>query len=82
KSVRGLLLAPRQERPLMRLKAAKHTSTAAGMKAERERDMAQAMQDYENEQCARLANMARLRALRLAKERAESKATSAPRSAK
>jgi hypothetical protein len=65
----------------MILKPVKQTSTAAALKAERDRDMAQAMQDYENEQCARLANMARLRALRLEKERAESKAA-APRSAK
>jgi hypothetical protein len=64
----------------MTLKAVKQTSTAAASKAERERDMAQAMQDYENERCGRLANMARLRALRLEKERAELKATSAPRS--
>ena len=65
----------------MILKAVKQTSTAADLKAERDRDMAQAMQDYENEQCTRLANMARLRALRLEKERAQSK-TAAPRSAK
>lgn len=64
------------------LKAVKQASTPAALKAERERDMAQAMRDYENEHCARLANMARLRALRLEKERAESKATSVPRSAK
>jgi len=65
----------------MVLKPVKQSSTAAALKAERDRDMAQAMQDYENEQCARLANMARLRALRLENERAESKAA-APRSAK
>jgi hypothetical protein len=65
----------------MILKHVKQTSTAADLKAERDRDMAQAMQDYENEQCAHLANMARLRALRLEKERAQSKPV-APRSAK
>ncbi len=65
----------------MVLKHVKQTSTAADLKAERDRDMAQAMQDYENEQCARLANMARLRALRLEKECAESNAA-APRLAK
>jgi hypothetical protein len=65
----------------MVLKSVQQTSTAATLRAERGRDMAQATQDYENEQCARLANMARLRALRLEKERAESKAA-APRSAK
>jgi hypothetical protein len=62
-------------------KPVQQSSTAAALKAERDRDMAQAMQDYENEQCARLANMARLRALRLENERAKSKAA-APRSAK
>jgi hypothetical protein len=67
----------------MTLKVVKQTATAAAVKAERQRDMAQAMQDYESEQCARLVNMARLRALRLEKDRALSKATSArPDSAK
>ena len=65
----------------MMLKPVKQSSTAAALKAERDRDMARAVQDYENERCARLANMARLRALRLENERAESTAT-APRSAK
>ena len=65
----------------MILKPVKQTSTAAALKAERDRDMAQAMQDYENEQWARLANMARLRALRLENVRAELTAA-APRSAK
>jgi hypothetical protein len=64
----------------MTLKAVTQISAAAASKAERQRDMAQAMQDYENERCIRLATMARLRALRLEKERAELKATSAPRS--
>jgi hypothetical protein len=64
------------------LQGVKQTSTAAALKAERERDMAQAMRDYENEQRARRANMARLRALRLARERAESNTTAALRSAK
>ncbi len=63
-------------------KAVKQDPTAAALKAERERDKAQAMRDYENEQHARRANMARLRALRLAKERAEADATAAPRSTK
>jgi hypothetical protein len=66
----------------MTSKAVKQPSTAAALKVERERDMAQAMRDYETEQSARIANMARLRALRLEKERAESKATSPPPSAK
>ena len=64
------------------LKRVPQPSTVAAMKAERERDKAQAVRDYEAEQLARQANMARLRALRLAQEVAESKATTAPRSAK
>ena len=64
------------------MKGVKSASTAAAKKAERERDMAQAMREYEAEQRALKANMARLRALRLAKDRAESKATTAPRSAR
>jgi hypothetical protein len=59
-------------------KAVKQDPTAAAVKAERERDKAQAMRDYENEQHARRANMQRLRALRLAKERTETTAASPP----
>jgi hypothetical protein len=62
----------------MILKPVKQSSTAAALKAERDRDMARAVLEYENEQCARLANMARLRALRLENERAESKAAARP----
>lgn len=54
-------------------------SSLAGMKAERERDKAQAVRDYEAEQLARQANMARLRALRLAKERADTMTAAARR---
>jgi hypothetical protein len=64
------------------LKGVKQASTAAAMKADRERDKAQAVRDYEEEKRARQANMARLRALRLATERAELKATTTPRSTK
>lgn len=64
------------------LKGVKQAPTAAALKAERERDKVQAVRDYEEENRARQANMARLRALRLAQERTESKATTAPRSAK
>jgi hypothetical protein len=78
KSVRGSYRPIHWERPLMILKPVKQTSTAAALKAERDRDMAQAVQDYEDEQCARLANMARLRALRLENERAESKVAASP----
>jgi len=45
--------------------------SATAKKAERDRDAAQAMRDYEAEKRAAQANMERLRALRLAKERAD-----------
>jgi hypothetical protein len=54
----------------------------AVLKAERERDKAQAMRDYKAEALARQANMMRLRALRLAKESGDGQATTAPRLAK
>jgi len=63
----------------MTLKRTSQPPSPASVKAERERDKAQAMRDYESEQLARLANMARLRALRLAKERAGALATTARR---
>ncbi|HZD91938.1 MAG TPA: transcriptional regulator [Pseudolabrys sp.] len=46
----------------------------AEKKAERDRDAAQAMADYEADKRATQANMTRLRALRLAKERADAQA--------
>jgi hypothetical protein len=64
------------------LKGVRQASTAATLKGERDREMTQAMQEYKDEQRARQANMARLRALRLAREYTESKATAAPQSAK
>jgi hypothetical protein len=63
------------------LKSAKQTSIAVVAKAERERDKAQALLDYEAERLATQANMARLRALRLAKERTNARATTARRQA-
>ena len=42
-------------------------SLVAAAKAERERDKTEAMREYQSENRASLANMARLRALRLAK---------------
>lgn len=63
-------------------KSVPQTSIAAAQKAERERDKAQAVQEYEAERLAAQANMARLRALRLAKERAASAAPKARRPAK
>lgn len=62
----------------MTLKRMSQPSPAA-MKAERERDKAQAVRDYEAEQLARQANMARLRALRLAKERLDALTAAARR---
>lgn len=59
------------------LKGAKQSWTAGAGKAERDRDKAQALLDYEAEHLAARANMARLRALRLAKERADSQVTKA-----
>ena len=61
------------------LKRNPQSSSVAAIKAERERDKAQAVREYEAEQLARQANMARLRALRLAKERADLLATTARR---
>ena len=52
------------------------------LKAERERDKAQAMRDYEAEGRARHDNMMRLRALRLARESAAARAEPARRPAK
>jgi hypothetical protein len=50
------------------LKDAQQRSMAAATNAERARDKAQALREYEAEKLARDANTARLRALRLAKE--------------
>ncbi len=46
-------------------------TNSAALKAERERDKAQAMREYEAEKTAWQANMMRLRALRLARESAD-----------
>ncbi|MEJ2376191.1 MAG: hypothetical protein P8Y71_12510 [Pseudolabrys sp.] len=64
------------------MKPVKSAATIAALKAERERDKAQALQDYEDERRARQVNMARLRTLRLAKERADAKEAAAPCRAK
>jgi hypothetical protein len=63
----------------MTLKRIPQPSSPVAMKAERERDKAQAMLDYQAEQFARQANMARLRDLRLAKERTDALAAAARR---
>jgi hypothetical protein len=59
------------------LKGAEQSRIAAAAKAERDRDKAQALLDYEAERLASRANMARLRTLRLAGERADSQVTKA-----
>ena len=53
------------------LKDVQQRSMAAATNAERARDKAQALREYEAEKRAREANTARLRALRLAKEASE-----------
>lgn len=80
-SVRGTLYLRHKGKEKPMTKAVKSAATAAALKAERERDKAQALQDYDEEQRARQANMARLRGLRLAKERADAKKAATPRPA-
>ncbi len=53
------------------MKDVQQRSMAAATNAERARDKAQALREYEAEKRARDANTARLRALRLAKEASE-----------
>ncbi len=53
------------------LKSDQEKAIAAAKKVDREREQAQAMRDYEAEKRAVQANMIRLRALRLARERAD-----------
>jgi hypothetical protein len=81
-SVRGTLYLRRKGKEESMTKAVKSAATIAAEKAERERDKAQALRDYDDEQSARQANMARLRGLRLAKERAAAKKAAAPRPAR
>jgi hypothetical protein len=57
-------------------------SPIAAAKAERERDKTEAMREYQTERLASQANMARLRALRLAKEHADLQQPAAQRPAK
>jgi len=56
------------------LKSEQQLSVAAAKKAERDRDAAQAMRDYEAEKRTAHVNMMRLRALRLARETAGAQA--------
>jgi hypothetical protein len=56
-------------------------STMAAAKADREREKTEAMREYQAGKVAAQANMARLRALRLAKESTASPPQAAPRPA-
>ena len=71
------LLRLSKEEPMAILQDAKQSSIAAA-KAERERDKSEAMREYQTGKLASQANMARLRALRLARESAASQATRRP----
>ena len=75
------MLCPSKEEPVTTFQDAKQSPMAAA-KAERERDKTEAMREYQAERLAFQANMARLRALRLAKERADSQLPATPRPAK
>jgi alpha-D-ribose 1-methylphosphonate 5-triphosphate diphosphatase PhnM len=78
----GLFIAGlSKEEPMTILQDAKQSLVAAA-KAERERDKTEAMREYQTENRASLANMARLRALRLAKESTESQPQAAQSTAK
>jgi len=57
-------------------------SPIAAAKAERERDKTEAMREYQAEKLASQANMARLRALRLASAKADPQPPAARRPAK
>lgn len=57
-------------------------SPMAAAKAERERDKNKAMREYQTKKLASQANMARLRALRLAKAGSDSQLQAVPRPAK
>ncbi len=58
----------------MNAKELEHRTTLAATKAERSRDKEEAMREYEAEKRAQLVNTARLRALRLAREAADTAA--------
>jgi hypothetical protein len=78
----GLFIAGlSKEEPMTNLQDEKQSLVAAA-KAERERDKTEAMREYQTENRASLANMARLRALRLAKESTASQPQAAPPPAK
>jgi hypothetical protein len=78
------LLRLLKEEPMTTFQDAKRSPIAAA-KVEREREKTEAMREYQAEKLASQANMARLRALRLAKESKESadaQLQAAPRPAK
>jgi hypothetical protein len=67
--------------PMTTFQDSKQSSIAAA-KADREREKTEAMREYQAEKLASQANMARLRALRLAKESTDSQLQAARRPAK
>jgi hypothetical protein len=75
------LLRLSKEEPVTIFQDAKQSPIAAA-KAERERDKTEAMREYQAEKLASQANMARLRALRLASEKAGPQPPAARRPAK
>jgi hypothetical protein len=75
----GLFIAaPSKEEPMTIFQDATLSPIAAA-KAERERDKTEAMREYKAEKLASRANMARLRALRLANETADPQPPAAQR---
>ena len=75
------LLRLSKEEPMTIFQEVKQSPVAAA-KAERQRDKTEAMREYQAENLACHANMARLRALRLAKESTDSQPQTAQRPAK
>jgi hypothetical protein len=74
------LLHLSKEEPMAILQDAKRSLVAAA-KADREREKTEAMREYQAEKVAAQANMARLRALRLAKESVKESTASQPQAA-
>jgi len=74
------LLHLSKEEPMATLQDAKRSLVAAA-KADREREKTEAMREYQAEKVAAHANMARLRALRLAKESVKQSTAAQPQAA-
>ncbi len=69
-----------KEEPMAMLEEARRSLVAAA-KADREREKTEAMREYQAEKIAAQANMARLRALRLARESIKESTASQPQPA-